>query len=93
MEYHIRLYERIRESITEEFQKVRQQVFDSRQKKRDLYLALNQEPGDENFQHYSDFTHPEKNPSILKILSFTDEQIEEWIKEAKEEDWKPECDE
>ena len=93
MEEHIRLYERIRASITEEFQKVRQQVFDCRQKKRDLYLALNQEPGDENFQHYSDFTHPEKNPSMLKILSFTDEQIEEWIKEAKEEDWTPECDE
>jgi len=93
MEEHIRLYERIRVSITEEFQKVRQQVFDCRQKKRDLYLALNQDPENENFQHYSDFTHPGKNPSMLKILSFTDEQIEGWIKEAKDEGWTPNCDE
>jgi len=84
MSAHILTYERIKNSIGEEFQKVREQVYDTIEKRRTIYLELDQDPEDDGYLHYSDFSDPLRNSEILNILAFTDEQIQEWIKEAKE---------
>jgi hypothetical protein len=89
MTVHIQLYERIRDSLGEEFRKVRDQVFEAREQRRALYLELDQDPEQEEFLHFSDYSDPLRNPAMLHILSFTNEQIESWIQEAKDQGWDP----
>lgn len=89
MTVHIQLYERIRDSLGEEFRKVREQVFEAREQRRALYLELDQDPEQEEFLHFSDYSDPLRNPAMLRILAFTNEQIEAWIQEAKDQGWDP----
>jgi len=83
MKAHIQLYERIRDSIGDEFQKVRGQVYHTIEKRRAKYLELDQDLEDGGHLHYSDFSDPLKNPEMQHFLSFTDDQIQSWMRGAR----------